>query len=78
MSSKTESDRIDQLERDVERLKRALAAVVSGVDWSSQRGGRDAGVMREVCAEADAARRSEAREQRAAELEDELAEVRAA
>jgi hypothetical protein len=78
MNKTTDSDRFDQLERGQEKLKRAFAALASGVDWSAQRGGRDAGVMREVCAEADAARRSEAREQRAAALEDELAEVRAA
>jgi hypothetical protein len=79
MNKTTDSDRLDQLERDQERLKRAFAALASGVDWSAQRGGRSRGdVMRSICAEVDAANDAEALKLRHAALETELAALRAA
>lgn len=47
--TKTDSDRLD-------RLERALAQLAAGVDWSVQRGGRDNRALRDICAEQDALR----------------------
>lgn len=69
-----ERDRLDQLERENERLKRALAQLTRGVDWSRQRGGRDARELRAICREDDAAAEAETRDQRRRALQAEFAD----
>jgi hypothetical protein len=66
MMTRTDSDRID-------RLERALAQLAAGVDWSTQRGGRDSRAFRDICSEQDAIAAARTRDQRRDALRAELA-----
>lgn len=64
---------IRNTEARIVRLETALVELANGVDWSPQRGSAGREALRELCAEFDTAKAAEAREQRKAALETELA-----